>query len=116
MQCKQGSSWMMLKQNAPKKVWNHSIELQAQIRSHTVLDIYELEGQVPETVMSGQMADISAICEFVFFQWVMFYQPTEQYPNAKLPLGGTWDLPWTWGRPWHTRSCCLQDITCAETL
>ena len=53
LQCKQGSSRMMLKQNAPKKVWDHSIELQALIRSHTALDIYGLVGQVPETVMSG---------------------------------------------------------------
>ena len=40
------------------------------VRSHAALDIYGLEGQVPETLMSDQAADISAIYEFEWFQWV----------------------------------------------
>ena len=37
--------------------------------------------------MSGQTADISSICEFEWFQWVMFYQPTEKYIKAKPTIG-----------------------------
>ena len=85
--CKQGSSRAMLKQGSPKRLWDHCLELQALIRSNTALDIHGLDGQVPETVMSGQTADISAICEFEWFQLVMFYQPTEKYPNAKPTIG-----------------------------
>ena len=48
---------------SPKALWDHCIELEAIIRSHTALDIYGIELQVPETVMSGQTGDISSLCE-----------------------------------------------------
>ena len=57
------------------------------IRSHTSLDIYCLEGQVPETVMSGQTGDISNLCKFEWFQWVMFFHPKETYPEDKMFIG-----------------------------
>ena len=63
-QTKLGSSIKMLKSGYPKPLWDHCIELEAHIRSHASLDIYGLEGQVPETVMSGQTGDISNLCEF----------------------------------------------------
>ena len=62
----------MLKSGSPKALWDHHIDLEALIRSHTALDIYGLEGQVPETFMSSQMGDISSLCEFEWFEWVMF--------------------------------------------
>ena len=37
--------------------------------------------------MSGQTGDISNLCEFEWFQWVMFYQPTERYPVDKMFVG-----------------------------
>ena len=37
--------------------------------------------------MMGQTADISAICQFEWFQWVMYYEPTETYPNIKWTMG-----------------------------
>ena len=58
------------KMKSPGKLWDHCIELEANIRSHTVLDIYELEGQVPETMLSGQMADISPFMEHGWYDWV----------------------------------------------
>ena len=35
-------------------------------------------------VMSGQTGDISSLYEFEWFQWVMFFQPKETYPNNKM--------------------------------
>ena len=63
-QTKLGSSRKMLKSGSPKPLWDHCIKLEAQIRSHTALDIYGLEGQVPETLMTGQTGYISNLCEF----------------------------------------------------
>ena len=54
----------MLKYGGPKPLWDNCIELEALIRSHTALNIYGLEGQVPEMVMSGQTGDISNFCGF----------------------------------------------------
>ena len=86
-QTKLGYSRKMLKSGCPKPLWNHCIELEALIRSHTVLDIYGLEEQVPETVMSVQTVDLSSLCEFEWFEWVMFFQPKESYPDDKMFIG-----------------------------
>ena len=37
--------------------------------------------------MSGNTSDISFISEFGWFQWVMYYNPTEVYPDAKPKMG-----------------------------
>ena len=42
-QTKLGSSRKMFKSGFPKPLWDHCIELEALIRSHTALDIYGLE-------------------------------------------------------------------------
>ena len=76
----------MLKSGFPKSLWDHCVELEALIRSPTSLDIYGLEGQVPDTVMSGQIGDISSLCEFEWFEWVMFFQPKETYLDEKKLL------------------------------
>ena len=71
-QTKLGSLRKMLKSGSLKPLWDHCIELEAQIQSHTVLNMYGLEGQVPETLMTGQTGDTSNLCEFEWFQWVIF--------------------------------------------
>ena len=86
-QTKLGSSRKILKSGCPRPLWDHCIELEALISSHAVLDIYGLQGQVPETVMSGQTGDISNLCEFEWFQWLMFFQPKETYPDNKMFIG-----------------------------
>ena len=37
--------------------------------------------------MSGQTGDISSLCEFEWFGWVMFFQPKETYPDDKMFIG-----------------------------
>lgn len=65
----------MVKTGAPKRVWDHCNELEVLIQLHTALDIFALQGQVPKTLMSGQAADTSSICENEWFQWVMYMSP-----------------------------------------
>ena len=60
--------------------------------SHTALDIYGLEEQVPKTVVYGQTGDISSLCEFEWFEWVMFFQRKETYLDDKMFIG-TWIGP-----------------------
>lgn len=77
----------MIKTATPKPLWDHCIKLEGQIRSHTALDIYHMEAQVPETIMSGQTGDISNLYKFKWFQWVMYYQPIAKYPEDRMFLG-----------------------------
>jgi hypothetical protein len=54
----------MVQTRSPRRLWDHWIELSCLIRSHTAHDLYKLQGQVTETVMMGQTADISLSASF----------------------------------------------------
>ena len=70
-----------------KKLLDHCLEMEALIRSNTALDIYMLDDEVTYTVMKVQAYDISHICGFYWYQWVMFCDDPVQYPADNLVLG-----------------------------
>ncbi len=78
----------MIRTGAPKCLWDHCIELEGLICSHTANDIYAVDGEVPETIMKGGTADISQICEFAWYDWVTFHDKviTIAFPDDKLTL------------------------------
>ena len=84
---KRGAGRKMVKSGAPRRLWDHCLELEALIRSNTALDIYELKGQVPETVMSGETSDISPFVELEWYQWLMFRDTGVSYPHDQEVLG-----------------------------
>ena len=84
---KRGSGRKMTKSGAPAKLWDHCLELEGYIRSHTALDIYELEGQVPETIVSGQTADISPFVECAWYEWVFWWDSQAKLPEPREVLG-----------------------------
>lgn len=49
--------------------------------------MYRFNGQVPETVVSGDTADISQFALFGWFEWVMFRDTAIMYPDDKMVLG-----------------------------
>jgi hypothetical protein len=77
----------MTKANSPAALWDHCLELERYIRSHTALDIYELNGQVPETILSGQTADISPFVQYGWYDWVKWYDSQSSFPEPKEHLG-----------------------------
>ena len=50
--------------NSPKKLWDDCLELEMEIRSCTTCNVFELKGEVPRTVMKGETANITHLCEF----------------------------------------------------
>ena len=56
---KKGVGRQMVRSGAPKRLWDDCLEREAYVRSLTAHDIYRLNGQVPETLVSGETADIS---------------------------------------------------------
>ena len=81
---KRGLSRKMLRTGSPKRLWDHSLELEGAVCSHTCPGIFALDEQVPETVMmGGQTADISHLCEYQWFDWVMYYKPINGCPTDK---------------------------------
>ena len=77
----------MIKSNSPKKLWNDYRELEMEIRSCTANNVFELKGELPRTVMKGETANITHICEFGWYDWVYFRDNTITYPNNKWVLG-----------------------------
>ena len=65
---KKEAGYKLLWSREPKYLWDDCLELEAYIRSNTVPEIYKLDGEVPETVMSGETSDISQFCKLEWFE------------------------------------------------
>ena len=63
---KKGSGRKMVRKRSPKVLWDDCLELESYVQSNMAHDIFELDGEVPETIMSGQTADISPFCGVVW--------------------------------------------------
>ena len=84
---KKVSSRKIICTGSPNKLRNRCLELEALICLNNALDIYMIDGEVPETVMKEQASDISNFCEFSRYQWVRFHEVPVQYPVGNLVLG-----------------------------
>ena len=86
---KRGSGQKMMRSLLPSKLWDHCIKLEALIRSHTTLDIYGLQGQVPETLLSGKTTDISPFIEHKWYSFVKWFNHGSSFPESK-EVHGRW--------------------------
>jgi hypothetical protein len=77
----------MIKSGSPKRLWDYCLELQSRIRSNIAHSITTLGGQTPETLMSGETADISNLCEHEWFQWIWYRDEISPFPNDSKTLG-----------------------------
>jgi hypothetical protein len=84
---KRGVSHKMIRTGSPSVLWDHCIEHEVFIRLSTSNNVYMTNGKVPETIMTGSTADISHICEFGWYDWVMFWDNVLTFPDNKLILG-----------------------------
>jgi hypothetical protein len=69
---KKGAGRQMVRLKAPKRLWDDCLEQKAYVRSHIAHEIHRLDGQVPETLVSGETADISPLAAFKWYEWVLF--------------------------------------------
>jgi hypothetical protein len=65
-----GVGRQMMPSGCPKRLWDDCLVREAYVRSNTALDIFRLEGQVPESRVKGENADISTIAEYRWYEWV----------------------------------------------
>ena len=64
---------------------------------HTALNSHELDGQVPETIVLGQTANILPIVKHGFFNWVKWYNSEAKVPEPKKDYGRSLDKHSTLG-------------------
>ena len=84
---KRGSTRKMIRTGSPKCLWDDSLELESAIRSNTCLDQFALEGMTPEEKLKGCTSDISNLCEFEWYDWVMFKDSPSTFPDENFQLG-----------------------------
>ena len=72
---KRSYRWAMWKSNAPGILWDHCLELIAELRSNMVLNLSSLGGDSPHTKLTGNTADISHLVEFEWYQMVWYSNP-----------------------------------------
>jgi hypothetical protein len=58
---KRGVGRQIMRSGCLKRLWDYCITREAYVRSHTSLDIFGLEGQVPERKVKGETVDIFTI-------------------------------------------------------
>lgn len=84
---KRGSGRDMVSSQAPKRLWDYCLERQGYVRSLTALDIYSLGGQVPQTKVMGDTADISAVALYRWYEWIYFRDTANSFPEDPFVLG-----------------------------
>ena len=71
----------IIRAGAPKRFWDNTLEYEDYIRANIANNLYVLDRQVPETIMSSQISDISQFCELEFYEWIMFRDEPVQFPD-----------------------------------
>jgi hypothetical protein len=83
---KRGVGRQVLRSGCPKQLWDDCIIREAYARSQTSIDIFGLEGQVPENKFKGETVDISTIEEYAWYEWVKFCDTAAKFPISKIQL------------------------------
>ena len=77
----------MVQSGTPKKIWDDALDFEVYVRSNMDLDVYILQGEVPEIVMLGGTSDIRNFCIHGFYDWVILRDKPIQYLDENPVLG-----------------------------
>ena len=84
---KRGVTRDMKDTDSPMRLWDYAAERRASIMILTANNLFQLQGQNPHMATLGEMADISNLCHFGWYEWVYFRQHTAKFPYRKEVLG-----------------------------
>ena len=84
---KRGTGRELARSKCPKPLWDHCLEREAYVRSFTAHSISSLNGQVPETIISGETADISPFAEFRWYEPIKYRDSSIAFPEDKMRFG-----------------------------
>ena len=84
---KNGVARKMFNSKSPKRLWDDCLEFEALIQSNTCNDRFINEGEVPETLITGETSDISPLAQHGWYEWVMFRDTSVSFPDSKMVLG-----------------------------
>ena len=88
----------MVKKNTPRPLWDRCFVWSTTVRRKVAWNIRKLNGQTPETIMTGDSDDISQMAEFGWYDWVYYHHPVTNEENAtKKRLGRYIGASWNSG-------------------
>jgi hypothetical protein len=76
----------MKARNIPKKLWSYCAKWSCDVCNRTASNSFALEGRTPYEAIYGTTPDISALCEFDFYEPIWFYEPND-FPEDRRILG-----------------------------
>ena len=84
---KDGVKRDMFDSDSPLVLWCYCVERRADIINATVRSNHLLQNQTPHTRLTAQPTDISCLCEFRWYDWVLYRQEGEAFPFNHQKLG-----------------------------
>jgi hypothetical protein len=82
----------MVGYGCPKLCWDYCLVMESYARSHTTLGIFSLEGQVHESRVEVEPADISPMAENAWYEWVKFRDTSDSKIQLDREMGATLDI------------------------
>ena len=82
-----GAGHKMFKAKSSKKLWGDCVELELYVCSYTAHNVYCLNGEMPENIISGETSDISHFCAMEWYEWIMFRELSVSFPEDKMVPG-----------------------------
>lgn len=77
----------MFESDSPQVLWCYCVERRCEIIRSVARNNHLLQGQVPETKMTGRICDISHISEFGWYEWCIYLQQEIPFPVQERRLG-----------------------------
>ena len=88
----------MVKKNTPMVLWDRCFVWSSDVRRKVAWNIRKLNGQTPETIMTGDSDDISQMAEFGWYDWLWYHHPKTNEENVtKRRLGRYIGASWNSG-------------------
>ena len=84
---KNGVGRKMFTSKAPKRLWDDCLEFESYVQSNTWNPRLENNGEVPETIISGETAEVSPLAQLGWYEWCMFRDTAVPFPDDKMILG-----------------------------
>ena len=77
----------LFQSNCPMVLWDYALERRAKIICSTPRSNYLLDGSTPHTKLTGQIADISNLIDFGWYDWVIYRVEGQKFPFQHQKLG-----------------------------
>jgi len=74
---------MMSATNTPGVLWDDGLQHYSAVRCHTVNTTHETQGEVPQTIITGEQSDIAWLAEFGWYTYVWYMSPEDTSMERK---------------------------------